>query len=221
MELWLDTANLDTVKTAAPLGILHGVTTNPSLVAKSNLPLDQLLEQLLAAQPGPVTAQVTSRSAPEMLAQARALYAFSPRLIVKIPVTAPGLTAIHTLTQEQIPVMATAVFDPNQALLAARAGATYIAPYFSRICDNDMDGIEVFKSMLKMLERYKFSSKLIAASLRTSEQIKECLSLGAHAVTINDKVFGEFVEDHPLTTESLEKFEKDWKSAKKGKKLGW
>ncbi len=221
MELWLDTANFDVVKTAAQMGIVHGVTTNPSIVAKSNMALEDLLEKLLALQSGPVTAQATGRTADELVAQARSLHAFSPRIIVKIPVTLEGLKAIGQLTQEHIPVMATAVFDLNQTLLAARAGATYIAPYFSRICEDDMDGIEVCKAMLRLLHRYNFFSKLLAASLRTPEQIKECAEFGAHAVTLNDKVFHDFVEDHPMTMESLEKFAKDWKGVKKGKRLGW
>jgi transaldolase len=219
MEIWLDTANLDLIASATKMGILHGVTTNPSIVSKSGLVLEELLEKILAEQKGPVTAQVTATSVEQMMTQARALHAFSPRILVKIPVTADGLKAIHGLNQEQIPTMATAVFDLNQTLLAARAGASYIAPYFSRICEDDMDGIEVVKAMLRLLHRYNFPSKLIAASLGSSEQVRECAEMGAHAVTLNEKVFHDFLENHPSTMESIERFTKDWKGAKKGKKL--
>jgi len=214
MEIWLDTSDLDLIEKAKSLGILHGVTTNPSIAAKSGLSLEDLLSKILAIQPGPVTAQVTAEDAAEMVRQGEALRKFSDRIIVKVPVTAEGLKAIARFNESHIPTMATAVFNLNQVLLAASAKAQYIAPYFSHICEEEREGIEVMQSMLRLLNRYQFSSKIIAASLRTPEQIRECCEMGAHAVTLNGKVFHEFIEDHPQTVKSVDRFNHDWKEAK-------
>lgn len=219
MEIWLDTSNLGFIKNVQQMGILCGVTTNPSIVAKSQESLEDLIEKILAIQPGPVTVQVMADQADSMVLQGHALREFSDRILVKVPVTEEGLKAIYRLNQAKIPTMATAVFDPSQVLLAARAGAEYIAPYFSRICEADVDGIQALKSMLRLLNHYKFSGKLIAASLRSAEQVKECCEIGAHAVTLNEKVFQEMIQDHPLTTQSLSRFAKDWETAKKRKSL--
>ncbi|HSX25668.1 MAG TPA: transaldolase family protein [Chlamydiales bacterium] len=219
MEIWLDTSDLNLVEQAKQMGILFGVTTNPSIVSKSKLGMEDLLEQLLKIQKGPVTAQVTAEKAPEMIQQGEALFRFSNRLLIKIPVTGEGLKAIYALSQNKIPVMATAVFDPNQVLLAASAGASYIAPYFSLICEDDIHGIEPLKAMLRLLHRYNFPSKLLAASLRNPEQVKECAEIGAHAVTLNEKVFNAFIEDHQLTRQAIDRFARDWKNAPKRKSL--
>ena len=214
MEIWLDTADRSEIERAKEMGLLHGVTTNPSIVAKSKRGLEELLEELLKIQEGPVTAQVTAFDSEAMIKQGQALYDFSNRIYVKVPVNPEGLRTIHALSKRQIPVMATAVFNPSQVLLAARAGAQYIAPYFSKICDADRDGIEQLKAMLRLLSRYQFSSKLIAASLRSGEQVNECAEIGAHAATLNPEVFASFVESPAETVQCLQKFEKDWKTAK-------
>jgi transaldolase len=219
MEIWLDTANLITVQKAQQMGILHGVTTNPAIAARSKVALEDLLQSLLKAQSGPVTAQVVASLADEMVKQGEALAAFSERIIVKIPVIREGLQAIHTLTQKKIPVMATAVFDINQTLLAARAGATYIAPYFSHICEEDQDGINEMRAMVQMIQHYGYSSKIIAASLRSTEQVRECCTLGIDAVTLNEKLFEEYIEDHPLAIKALARFDREWKTAANRKLL--
>jgi len=219
MEIWLDTADLELIESAKQMGILYGVTTNPSIVAQSKEPLEDLLEKILQGQSGPVTAQVTAQDAAKMIQQGEALFQFSHRLIVKIPVIREGLKAIHAMAQKKIPTMATAVFDPNQVLLAARAGATYIAPYFSSICEADLEGAEQFKAMRRLLDRYQFSSKLIAASLKSGEQVRQCIEMGAHAVTLNKEVFLSFIENHPETLKRLDRFAKDWKTAKARRSL--
>ncbi len=213
MEIWLDTVDLPKVEEAKRMGILFGVTTNPSLVSKSKLSMEKTLEQLLEIQPGPVTAQVTAHHAEKMIHQGEALYSFSNRLMVKVPVNPEGLKAISALSKSGIPVMATAVFDTNQALLAAAAGASYIAPYYSRICENDISGIEPMRAMMRMLLRYRFTAKVLGASLKTAEQVKECAEMGMHAVTLNDKVFSLFIEENPLTRQAVERFSKDWEKA--------
>jgi len=219
MEIWLDTADLALIENAKQMGILHGVTTNPSIVAKSKHQLEDLLGKLLQIQIGPVTVQVTSENGDEMIQQGEAISQFSNRLFVKVPVTNEGLRAIHGLTERKIPTMATAVFDVNQVLLAARAGATYIAPYFSTICEADQDGFEQFKAMLRMVHRYQFPSKIIAASLKSSEQVRQCIELGVHAMTLKEDVFLSFVENHPETLKRIDRFAKDWTKAKERKTL--
>src|SRR3989344_4871878 len=219
MEIWLYTSNLRLIQNVQKLGILYGVTTNPSIIAKSQEPLEDLLGKILAIQTGPVTVQVTATQADQMVLQGHALRQFSDRIMVKVPVTEEGLKAIYTLNQAKIPTMATAVFDANQVLLAASSGAQYIAPYFSRICEADTDGIQALKSMLRLLHHYKFNGKLIAASLHSTEQVRECCEMGAHAVTLNEKVFQEFIQDNPLTVQSVSRFARDWETAKKRKSL--
>lgn len=219
MEIWLDTAEFDLIENAKEMGILHGITTNPSIIAKSKMGMEELLEKLLQMQIGPVTAQVTAQEAPKMIEQGESLYRFSNRMIVKVPVTREGLKAIHGLGLKKIPVMATAVFDSNQVLLAARAGATYIAPYFSSMCELDITGVEQFKAMLHVLERYQYPSKLLGASLKSAEQVRQCVEMGTHAVTLNKEVFLSFVDNNPETMKRVDKFSKDWKTAKERKSL--
>jgi len=219
MEIWLDTAEFELVQYAKEMGILHGVTTNPSIVAKSKMALEELLIRLLEIQSGPVTAQVTVDAAAKMIEQGEALYHFSDRMVVKIPVTQEGIRAIYCLSLKKIPVMATAVFDANQVLLAARAGATYIAPYFSSMCDLDISGFEQFKAMLSLVERYKYTSKILGASLKSAEQVKQCAEMGVHAVTLNKEVFLSFIHNHPETMKKIDKFSKDWKTAKERRSL--
>jgi transaldolase len=220
MEIWLDTADLELIENAKQMGVLHGVTTNPSIVAKSKLDPEDLIEKLLNIQSGPVTVQVTANSAPEMIQQGEIVSRFSNRIMIKVPVTSEGLKAIHGLTQKKIPTMATAVFDVNQVLLAARAGATYIALYYSTICEADQDGLEQLKAMFRLIDRYKFTSKLIAASLKSSEHVRQCVEMGADAATLKEDVFLSFIENHPETLKRIDRFSKDWAGAKKQKCLG-
>lgn len=219
MEIWLDTAEIDCIQNANDMGILHGVTTNPSIVAKSKWALEELLEIVLQVQKGPVTAQVTAQKAPEMIHQGEALAQFSPRIVIKVPVTQEGLKAIYALSSQNKPVMATAVFDLSQVLLAAKAGAQYIAPYFSSICELEMSGLDQLKSMHQLLARYKYPSKLLAASLKSAEQVRQCLEMGIDAVTLNPEVFAMFIDNHPETLKRVERFSKDWKGAKERKRL--
>ena len=214
MQIWLDTAEIPLIERAAKMGVLYGVTTNPSIVAESKMTLEDLIEGILKIQQGPITVQVTAHDATTMVQQAEALYRFSDRIVVKIPAMKEGYEAIHSLSGK-IPTMATAIFDVNQVLLAAKAGATYIAPYYSRICEADIDGIEAIRAMLGLLHRYGFSSQLLAASLRSPEQVKELAQMGAHAVTLKEDVFMGLIENNPLTVQSLARFTHDWDRAKK------
>jgi len=212
MQIWLDTADLPLIEKAQKMGVLYGVTTNPSIVAASKKPLEDLIEQVLQIQKGPMTVQVTASKAAEMIRQAEALHGFSDRIIVKVPATEAGFETIHAISGK-IPTMATAVFDVNQVLLSAKAGASYIAPYYSRICEADIDGIEAIRAMLGLLKRYGFSAQLLAASLRSPEQVKELAQMGAHAVTLKEDVFMSLIEDNPMTAECIGRFTHDWRQA--------
>ncbi|MBU6383483.1 MAG: hypothetical protein KGQ49_05105 [Verrucomicrobia bacterium] len=219
MEIWLDTADAALVEQTKEMGILHGVTTNPSILAQSKLSAEEALEKLLQAQNGPVTAQVTASQSDKMIEQGLALHQFSHRIIVKVPVTKEGLKAIYALSQKKVPIMATAVFTSPQVLFALRAGAQYVAPYFSSICESDPTGVSEFNKMLKLLRHYQFPAKLIAASLKSTEQVQECLDAGADAITLNPALFAAWIQDHEDTVERLQKFAKDWKGAKPSKKI--
>jgi transaldolase len=217
MEIWLETANVGAVQKAQQLGVLHGVVTNPTIAARSGLSLEDLLQKLLEAQTGPVAAQVVSAKAETMIQQGLALASYSDRMIVKVPVTREGLQAIHVLSQKKIPVIATAIFDLNQALLAARSGASYVSPYFSHICEADQDGIEVIRSMVRLFSDYGYPSKILASSLQSTQHVVECSTLGLDAVAFNENLFDEYVQDHPMTMKTLKTFERDWKTAVKSK----
>lgn len=217
MEIWLETANFGAVQKAHQLGVLHGVATNPTIAARSGLALEDLLRKLLDAQEGPVAAQVVSAKADTMIQQGVALASYSDRIVVKVPVTREGLQAIHILSQRKIPVIATTVFDLSQALLAARSGASYISPYFSHICEADQDGIEVIRSMARLLHDYGYPAKILASSLRSTQHAHECCSLGLDAIALNENLFDEYVQDHPMTVKALKTFDRDWKTAAKSR----
>ena len=214
MEIWLEPSDLEYIANAAKMGLLYGVSTNPSIVARSDETVDEFLHQLLEIQNGPVAVQVTASKAHKMIQQGRSLHRFSHRVFVKIPVTAEGLVAISALQKEAIPTVATAVFETQQALLAARAGAQYIAPYYAKICEEEMEGQEIVRAMLRLVAHYKYPSKLLALSFSTPEQVKECCEMGIDAVGLNKQVFHRFIEDHPLTVKSMKRFASDWKEAK-------
>ena len=219
MEIWLDSVDLALIEKANQMGILHGVTTNPTIVSQSAHNLEDLLSKILDLQKGPLAVQVTGKESGSMIVQGKALHAYSNRILVKISATGEGIKAIHALTGLKIPTMAADVFDQNQVLLAARAGAEYAAPCYSGICEADMNGSEALKAMLRLLHRYNYSSKILASSLKTPEHLKECSEMGTHGAAIDEKVFAELIEDHPMTLKSVNRFVKDWKKAKERKVL--
>ncbi len=212
MEIWLDTINLELIKHAHALGILHGVTTNPSILSKADSSIEQLLEKILEIQSGPITLQVVADEVFDMVQQGKKWHSFSERILIKVPVTQIGLEAMHLLSREGIPTMATVVFHPSQALMAALAGAHYIAPYFGRMLDAGLDAFAHLKSMQNHLVQYQLKSKLLVASLRTKEQILTCADLGVGAITLKDALFLDFIQDNPLTLQCIKTFADDWKS---------
>lgn len=215
MDIWLDTVDTKLISLGSKLGILSGVTTNPSLIGKSGKTLEENLKEILKCQSGPVTAQVTAADHSSIVEQAETLREFSERIIVKIPVTQEGLKAMNALSHLEIPIMATAIFTPYQALLACQNGVKYIAPYYSRI-KAPLDTIE---GILLTLDRYGFKTEMVVASLKTEEELDDCFHLGVDAVTLKEELFNHLIEDQSGTFEALDEFSKDWKSGKPSKLL--
>ncbi|HSW72523.1 MAG TPA: transaldolase family protein [Chlamydiales bacterium] len=216
MEIWLDSTNVETIREAANMGILHGITTNPTILSKSNVKLEELLKQLLDIQSGPITIQVVGKTAPEMISQAKNLHAFSPRILIKIPCTQEGFKAMKALSSLSIRTMATAAYTPLQAFFAYQAGAEYTAIYLSRIADAGADSMHVMTQIQHLRKNYSLPGKLLAASIRFQQQVEKCLEIGVNAITIDDKLFKEMMSDHPLTIERLQSFEKDWQKVNTG-----
>ncbi len=215
MDIWLDTTDIKTIILGNQLGILKGVTTNPSLIGKSGESLEKNLDEILKSQSGPVTAQVTAVDHLNMIEQGETLREFSERIIVKIPVTQEGLKAMTALSHLRFPVMATAIFTPYQALLACHVGATYIAPYYSKM-KNPLDTLE---KILLTLNRYDFETKMVVASLKTENDLNDCFQLRVDAVTLKEELFEFLIADQSGTFEALDKFSKDWKRGKPSKLL--
>lgn len=214
MEIWLDTCDSQIVSTACRLGIIHGITTNPSILASAQEDQDKVISRLLDIQKGPVAVQVVADDADEMIKQALALHDFSHRIIVKIPVVQEGLAAMKVLVQEGISIMATAVFQPNQALLAGIVGADYVAPYVSRMFDEGIDAYSALETMASIYKNPQFKTKILAAALRTTEQITTCASMGISAVTLKGQLFSQFIANDKATVNSLMAFAEDWEACK-------
>lgn len=212
MEIWLDTCDSKVIEQANHLGIIYGVTTNPSILAAAKDDHNQVIQRLLDIQDGPLAVQVTAFDADEMIHQGMALHVISDRIIVKIPVIQEGLVAIKSLVQEGVSVMATAVFQCNQALLAALAGADYVAPYLSRMFDEGIDAYASLDSMVTIYKNYQFKTKILAAALRTTDQITACASAGVAAVTLKSTLYSQFVANEQATMNSLRAFAQEWEA---------
>ncbi len=219
MEIWLDTSDSEIVRRGFEFGISTGVTTNPSILSKDLRPLDEILNSLLQIQPGWVAVQVLASDAAEMVEQGRNLSDFSDRLIVKIPVTPEGLKAIHTLSSEEIPTLGTVVYHPSQALLAAEAGADYIAPYIGWIEKSGEDPWKFLQQMKQFIQNYDYSTRILGASLSSVGQILKCAEMGIEAVTLKPELFETLVAVNPAVQNRIEQFENDWNNQKEKKSL--
>lgn len=208
MEIWIDTVSPESIRHAELCGLLHGVTTNPTLISKHNAPLEVLIETLLGCQTGPLAVQVVGNNAAEMVSQARALSAISPRIYVKIPVTESGLQAMHQL--RGMPIMATAVVEPMQAFTAAHAGASYIAFYLSQMGETALDKVG---QMQKMMTTFFPAVKLLGASIRLPTQLIECATRGVAACTIKEPLLAECLETPPRALDQLSLFDEAWQKA--------
>lgn len=214
MELYLDTANVETVRHMAHIWPLTGVTTNPSIVAAAKESIWELLPRLQDAlgESGKLFAQTLSRDAAGMVAEAKRLSNAAPGIIVKIPVTPEGLAAIKLLQQEGIPTLGTAVYSASQGLLAALAGAQYVAPYVNRIDAQGGDGIRTVKELHTLLKLHAPHSKVLAASFKTPRQALDCLLVGCEAITLPPDIAQQMLGT-PAVESAVEKFEQDWNNA--------
>jgi len=212
MQFFLDTANLDEISTLAGTGLIDGVTTNPSLIAKSGGDLVQTIKQICALTTGPVSAEVTATQAPGMIAEGEFLRTIADNVCVKVPLTWEGLKATRALTAGGHPVNVTLCFSANQALLAAKAGATYVSPFIGRIDDTGANGMELIGEIRTIYDNYPaLDTQILAASIRSVLHVKEAALLGADVATIPGKVLRALVH-HPLTDKGLAAFLADWKS---------
>lgn len=212
MDIWLDTTNIRTIEKAVRFGLLSGVTTNPTLIAQSKRDLEEVLEDLLHHQEGPVTAQVVTDDVHEMVQQGQSLYSLSNRLIIKVPLTRNGLEAIHLLSRQGIPTMGTVIFHPRQALMAALAGAGYVAPYLGRLEKGGGNPWALLKSILHIFQTYRLNTKILGASLQTVEHVIQCAEIGIYGVTIKDDLFDKLIETDAMTLQGVEQFAKDWQN---------
>lgn len=203
MELWLDTIDLEAIQKAHELEILDGVTTNPAILSQAKEPLEKVFESILNAQEGPLAIQVTSG---DLLAEAKALHRFSSRVIIKVPATTEGYSVIRTLSDEGIPVMATAIFEPQQAYLALKLGADYAAFYFGRILDGGKDPIDLLKSAQAFKKNEGFDGKLIAAGIRSVEQFNQIAQHGCDAITLPHRIFQELLATPSAVKKALKEF---------------
>ena len=213
MRFFIDTANLDNIKEAQSLGILNGVTTNPSLMAKEGIKgKDNILEHyktICEIVDGDVSAEVISTDFEGMIREGQELALLNPQIVVKIPMIEEGIKAIRYFSDKGIKTNCTLVFSLGQALIAAQAGATYVSPFIGRLDDNGQDGIQIVKSIVDMFEKQNYQTKVLAASIRNKNHIEECAKIGAHVVTAPLSVLKELIP-HTLTDIGLKKFLDDY-----------
>lgn len=213
MELYLDTANLAEIQEIASWGVLSGVTTNPSLIAKKGRPFEETIQEICRLVQGPVSAEVTALEAEGMVAQGRRLAALDGRVVVKLPTTQEGLKACKILASKGIPVNMTLIFSANQALLAARAGARYLSPFLGRVDDISWDGTALLREIVEIVQIHDLPVKVIAASICHPRHVTEAALLGADIATMPYAVFKQLLQ-HPLTEIGLKRFMEDWEKAK-------
>ncbi|MEK7678613.1 MAG: fructose-6-phosphate aldolase [Deltaproteobacteria bacterium] len=209
MKFFIDTANVEEIKTAEEWGLLDGVTTNPSLIAKEKRPFKDIVTEICSIVDGPVSLEAVSMDAEGIISEARALSSISANVVVKAPMTLQGLKAVKALSAEGIKTNVTLVFSAVQALMAAKAGATYVSPFVGRLDDISHDGMELVRQILDIYDNYGFSTEVIVASVRHPLHVLDGALMGAHIATIPFKVL-EQLSKHPLTDIGIDRFMKDW-----------
>ena len=211
MKFFIDTANVEDIRKANDMGIICGVTTNPSLIAKEGRDFNQVIEEIASIVDGPISGEVkaTTTDAEGMIKEGREIAAIHPNMIVKIPMTTEGLKAVKVLTAEGIKTNVTLIFSANQALLAARAGATYVSPFLGRLDDISVCGTDLIRDIVEIFEVAGIDTEIIAASVRHPMHVTECALAGGDIATVPYKVL-EQMTHHPLTDQGIEKFQKDY-----------
>lgn len=215
MKIFIDTANIEDIKKANDMGVICGVTTNPSLIAKADgRPQEEILKEIASIVDGPISGEVkaTTVDAEGMIAEGREIAKLHPNMVVKIPMTVEGLKAVKVLSAEGIKTNVTLIFSANQALLAAEAGATYVSPFLGRLDDISQPGISLIEDIVTIFDNYGYDCEIIAASVRNPIHVTDCALAGAHIATIPYGVIEQMTK-HPLTTEGIAKFQKDYIAA--------
>jgi transaldolase len=213
MQFFLDTANLEDIKKYSTWGIIDGVTTNPSLIAKEGVSLEKRIKEIAEVVKGPISSEVISTDLDGMLKEGRAYAKWAKNIYVKVPMTAAGLQAVSVLCKEGIKTNVTLIFSAGQAILAAKAGATLISPFIGRLDDISEDGMALIADIVKIFQNYKFPTKVLVASIRHPRHVIEAAKLGADIGTMPPAVFEQLVH-HPLTDSGIKKFMDDWEKVK-------
>lgn len=214
MKFFIDTANIDEIKQAHDMGMVDGVTTNPSLVAKENKPHEEILKAICEIVDGPVSAEVVSVDADGMVEEGKKLAALHPNIVIKIPMLTDGLKAVKRLADEGIKTNVTLIFSATQALMAAKAGATYVSPFVGRLDDISQNGMDLVSDIMTIYENYGYTTEIIVASVRNPMHVVETGLIGADIATIPFKVIAQLAK-HPLTDIGLEKFLADWQKSQR------
>jgi transaldolase len=209
MKFFIDTANVDEIRDAKNMGMADGVTTNPTLIAREGRDFREIINEICEIVDGPISAEVISLEADGMVREARDLAAIHPNIVVKIPMTIDGMKAVRTLSSEGIGTNVTLVFSPLQALMAAKAGATYVSPFVGRLDDLSQDGMNLVEQILTMYTNYGFETEVIVASVRNPLHVLSAAMMGAHIATIPFKVLDKLAA-HPMTDKGIEAFLADW-----------
>ncbi len=214
MKFFIDTANLEQIKKGVEMGMVDGVTTNPSLIAKEDKPFEQILKDIVAVVDGPISAEVVSLDAEGMVKEAKELAAMSDNIVIKIPMIIEGIKAVKQLTALGIKTNVTLIFSAAQALLAAKAGATYVSPFVGRLDDIGQQGMEVVSDIMTVFRNYGMQTEVIVASVRSPQHVMDSAAIGADIATIPLKVIEQLAK-HPLTDIGIEQFLADWEKRKK------
>jgi transaldolase len=216
MKFFVDTANIDEIRELNDLGMVDGVTTNPSLILKSGRDILEVTREICSIVSGPVSAEVVALKAEDMIAEGRKLATIAPNITVKVPLTWDGLKTCKVLSGEGFMVNVTLCFSANQALLAAKAGATFISPFVGRLDDINLDGLDLIGDIRTIYDNYDFDTQILAASIRTANHVAQCALIGADVITAPAAVI-KSLANHVLTDKGLDQFMKDW--AKTGQKI--
>lgn len=213
MKLFIDTANVDEIREIAEWGVVDGVTTNPSLIAKEKRDFKEVVTEITGIVDGPISAEVVSLKHDEMVEEAKELAKIHKNIIIKVPMTEEGLIAVKELHTMGIKTNVTLVFTSTQALLAAKAGASYVSPFLGRLDDISTNGLNLIEEIMDIFNNYSYDTEVIAASIRHPMHVVECARLGCDIATVPYKVFKQMLH-HPLTDSGIERFLKDWESVK-------
>ncbi|MBN22897.1 MAG: fructose-6-phosphate aldolase [Bdellovibrionaceae bacterium] len=212
MKIFIDSAEIEEIKAAAQTGLVDGITTNPSLVARSGRNFKELLEEITSYIHGPISAEVTENDANSMFEQGKELAKIHENIVIKVPLNTEGLIATQKFSSEGIKTNVTLCFSANQAWLAAKSGATYISPFVGRLDDISSDGMALISDIRTVYDNYQYETQILVASIRHPEHVLQSILIGADVATIPYKVFMQLIK-HPLTTAGLETFMKDWNQA--------